>query len=131
MTLYQLFTKNPSEEIMEKILECFDISSLDDTIIFTRKDLLEKNTLNKIVQIRNEIEVYYLPCKAKKYLYDLNEKKLITILRQFVRIFGYFIFSKEKYIQGEKFITYQIMPLNKKNFLKLKKKDENYIVSFD
>ena len=131
MTLYQLFTKNPSEEIMDKILECFDISSLDDTLIFTRKDLVEKNTLNKMIEIRDDIEVYYLPCKAKKYLYNLNEKKLITILRQFVRIFGYFIFSKEKYIQGEKYITYQIMPLNKKNFLKLKKKDENYIVSFD
>ena len=131
MTLYQLFTKNPSEEIMDKILECFDISSLDDTVIFTRKDLVEKDTLNKIMEIRENIEVYYLPCKAKKYLYNLNEKKLITILRQFVRIFGYFIFSKEKYIQGEKYITYQIMPLNKKNFLKLKKKDENYIVSFD
>lgn len=131
MTLYQLFTKNPSEEIMDKILECFDISSLDDTVIFTRKDLVEKDTLNKIMEIREDIEVYYLPCKAKKYLYDLNEKKLITILRQFVRIFGYFIFSKEKYIQGEKYITYQIMPLNKKNFLKLRKKDENYIVSFD
>ena len=131
MTLYQLFTKNPSEEIMEKILECFDISSLEDTVIFTRKDLIEKDTLNKIIEIRKDIEVYYLPCKAKKYLHDLNEKKLITILRQFVRIFGYFIFSKEKYIQGEKYITYQIMPLNKKNFLKLRKKDENYIVSFD
>ena len=131
MTLYQLFTKNPSEEIMEKILECFDINSLDDTVIFTRKDLIEKDTLNKINEIKKDIEVYYLPCKAKKYLYDLNEKKLITILRQFVRIFGYFIFSKEKYIQGEKYITYQIMPLNKKNFLKLRKKDENYIVSFD
>ena len=59
------------------------------------------------------------------------KKKIITILRQFVRVFGYFIFSKEKYIQGEKYITYQIMPLNKKNFLKLRKKDENYIVSFD
>ena len=131
MTLYQLFTKNPTDEIMNKILDCFDIKDLEDTLVFTRKDLVEKKTLDKVIEIRKELEEYYLPCKAKKYLYDLNEKKIITILRQFVRIFGYFIFSKEKYIQGEKYITYQIMPLNKKNFLKLRKKDENYIVSFD
>ena len=43
MTLYQLFTKNPTDEMMNKILECFEIKDLEDTVVFTRKDLVEKN----------------------------------------------------------------------------------------
>ena len=65
------------------------------------------------------------------YVYDLNEKKAMTILKQIVKTFDYFVFSKEKYIDGEKFITYQIVPIDQKNILKVKKKDEKYIVSFD
>ena len=45
--------------------------------------------------------------------------------------FDYFVFSKEKYIQGEKYISYQLMPINKKGLMKIRKKDENYIISFD
>ena len=56
---------------------------------------------------------------------------MITILRQVVKCFNYFVFSKEKYIKGEKNITYQIMPVNKKEILRLKKKDEKFVLSFD
>ena len=42
-----------------------------------------------------------------------------------------FYVAETALIQGEKYITYQIMPLDKKSFLKMRKKDESYIVSFD
>ena len=131
MTLFQLFNTKPDELIMEKILLCFGLDNLEDTTVFTKKDLKEINAVENLEKIIDEIETYYLPCKRKKYLRDLNYKNIITILRQFVKCYDYFIFSKEKYIQGEKYITYQIMPLDKKTFLKMRKKDETYIVSFD
>ena len=43
MTLYQLFTKKPDLEILIKILNGMGLENLDDTKIFTKKDLNEIN----------------------------------------------------------------------------------------
>ena len=99
--------------------------------IRTKNDLKEYKTVDKIIKYKDDFIKYYLPCKGKKYLNDLNEKKSMTILKQIVKTFDYFIFSKEKYIDGEKFITYQLIPIHQKNILTLQKKDEKYIVNFD
>ena len=53
-------------------------------------------------EIMPEIEKYYIPCKSKKYLTDINEKKCITILRQFLKIHNHTLNSKEKYVKGKK-----------------------------
>ena len=131
MTLNQLFCKKPDQYILDLLLESFNLENIDDNKIFTKKDLKEFDAVGKINKHKKEFEKYYLPCKGKKYLNELNEKKIMTILKQIVKTFNLFIFSKEKYIDGEKFITYQIVPLDQKNILKLKKKDQKYIVSFD
>ena len=131
MSLFQLFSKKPPEDVLDKVLKIFNLESLDDTRIFSKKEIHEKKYVKEMIKFVPELEEYYLPCKRKKYLYDLNPKKMITILRQIVRCYDYFIFSKERYIQGYKYITYQIMPNDKKIILKSRKKDETYIVSFD
>lgn len=131
MPINQLFCKKPDNFILLKVLECFDLNNLQDDKFFTRKILKDINTVKKMENIYNDLSEYYIPCKGKKYLSDLDEKKIITILRQIVKCFNYFVFSKEKYIKGEKNITYQVMPINKKNILKLKKKDEKYTLLFD
>lgn len=131
MTLFQLFLKKPTEDILNRLLVIYDLINLDDTKIFSKKELEDKNVVKDVIKVIPELELYYLPCKRKKYLYDLNSKKLITILRQVIRCYDYFLYSKERYIQGNKYITYQIMPNNKKILLKTRKKDESYIVSFD
>lgn len=131
MPIYQLFCKKPDNTILEKVLECFEIKGLQDNKSFTRKNLKDLNTVTQLEKIIDELNEYYIPCKSNKYLTDLDEKKTITILRQIVKCFNYFLFSKEKYIKGEKNITYQIMPNNKKDILRLKKKDEKYTLLFD
>ena len=55
-----------------------------------------------------ELQKYYIPCKSKKYLNQLNEKKCITILRQFLKIHNHTLNSKERYIKGKK----QLFPFN-------------------
>jgi hypothetical protein len=112
-------------------MESFKLENLQDTKIFTKKDLKEYETVDKINLKKKEFEKYYLPCKGKKYLNELNEKKVITILKQILKTFNYFVFSKEKYIDGEKFITYQLVPIDQRNILKVKKKDEKFVISFD
>ena len=64
----------------------------------------------------------------------LNEKKVITILRQFIKKYNYKVFTFEKSIQGKKHITYRLMYIND-DFLSPKKNEmvekRKYIVSFD
>ena len=131
MPINQLFSKKPNNEILEKILSCFNLKNLQEDKQFTRKNLKDFETVKKIENIVDDLRDFYIPCKGDKYLTKLNEKKVITILRQVVKCFNYFVFSKEKYIKGEKNITYQIMPVNKKEILRLKKKDEKFVLSFD
>jgi hypothetical protein len=131
MPINQLFSKKPDNDILEKLLSCFNLKSLQEEKQFTKKILKNYDTVKKIEKIADNLKDFYIPCKGNKYLTNLNEKKVITILRQIIKCFNYFVFSKEKYIKGEKNITYQIMPINQKEMLRLKKKDEKYVLSFD
>jgi hypothetical protein len=131
MTINQLFSQKPTEEIVLEILKCFGLQGLEDSKIFTKKDLKESNLLESLENIKEQIGLYYLPCKKKKYLDNMTFKKSITLLRQFIKCFDYTLFSKEKYIQGEKYLTYQLMSTDKKNVLQMRKKDDTLIVSFD
>jgi len=102
----QLFRKLPDEEIINKLLLAFGLTSLKDTNNFSRRDLETLGTVIAIEHMKQELEKYYLPCKSRTYLHDLNTKNIVTVLRQFVKTKGYSIQSQEKYSQGDKFIIY-------------------------
>ena len=102
----QLFKVSPDIKITLQLLNLFGIQSIDDNHSFTKNNLVDLNTVNNVTEIVSDLEKYYLPCKAKKYLTDLTEKKCITILRQFLKIHNHTLNSKEKYVQGKK--TYSI-----------------------
>tara|TARA_Y100000389_G_scaffold199218_1_gene237183 strand:- start:163 stop:546 length:384 start_codon:yes stop_codon:yes gene_type:complete len=105
----QLFKNSPDIKITKKILSFFGIKDMNDNHSFNRENLIELHTVEKINGIIDEIYDYYIPCKAKKYLVDLNEKKCITILRQFLKIHCYTLNSKEKYVKGVKHLFYQVI----------------------
>ena len=115
-TKNQLFRKLPSRELSIEIINCFGIKDFNDTHSFSRKDLLAINTVNNLEKLKKKLIEHYLPCKSRTYLNDLNTKNVITILRQIVRIHGYYISSKEKYIKGDKFIIYQLVESKKKTY---------------
>lgn len=125
----QLFRIIPDKKITLKLLSFFGINNLNDNHSFTKEFLIEFNTVNKIINIIKELENYYLPCKYNIYLRNLNEKKCITILRQFLKIHDYTLFSKEKYKNGKKLLFYQV--IRKQIILKNNKKNEKIILSFD
>ena len=111
----QLFRRNPDRYIISDLLKIFDIESLDDTnFFFTKQDLLNNDIIDKMSKLKNRLEVYYIPCKAKLYLEDINEKKCITILRQFLKYIEYNLKLKEKYINGVKNYQYFIVSIKKK-----------------
>lgn len=132
----QLFRQVPPRDICQKVLESFGIKDLDDTINFSRKDLEAVQCVEKMERLRPLLVKYYLPCKARTYLNDLNEKNVITILRQIVRLYGYSISSREKYIKGDKFIIYQLIPTEKRKYQPItvstfKQDEKSCVVTFD
>lgn len=106
----QLFKIVPSFELVTEVIKTFGLTDFNDNRNFSRRDLSILGTVDKIIELKPELEKCYLPCKSRTYLNDLNNKNVITILRQIVRPHGYLVYSREKYIRGDKFIIYQLIP---------------------
>lgn len=130
----QTFRNLPDINIINTLLETFGLENLNDNRLFTREHMIEINTVEQINELIDKLSEYYLPCKCKNYLENINEKKSITILRQFVKIHNYKVSTFEKSIKGQKQMIYQLAPIND-DYLSSTKEDpvENrkYIISFD
>ena len=127
----QLFKIIPDENIIQDILEAFGLTNLEDTRLFTKSHMIEINTVDKINELKDKLNEYYLPCKAKKYLNNLDEKKCITILRQIVKLYHYKCIGLEKSIKGNKTMTYRLL-YSKEDFLESPhSKNTGYILSFE
>ena len=129
MTINQLFKKKPSKELIIKVLNIFDIEDFNDSKQFTRKDLEKIDLCNNLYIFSSKLNEYYLPCKFKIYLQDINIKKSITLLRQLLKLYDYNVKSNEKYIKGEKIIVYQIRPKNTQK--KQVNNNNKCVISFD
>jgi len=125
----QLFSKEiPPFDIVNKVLSELINKDLNENIYyeFSLKILLTKNITDKINVYIPELKKYYLKCKHKKYLDNLNEKKVITIFRQLLRPYDYIISAIEKYDNGNKYLLYIIQKKN--NSIS---KNVNSILNFD
>ena len=111
MKYFQLFCEQPSVEFMHEFLQCYGLKGFDDTVEFSKGDLIENNTIEQLEDILLEIVMYYLPCKAKVYLNDLNEKRAITVLSQFLKLFSYKLSRKERIVNKKKIIYYKIQKI--------------------
>jgi len=128
----QLFKINPDIKIITSLLEAFGLSDLEDTRYFTKQNMIDSLTVTKMNDLIKKLNEYYLPCKSKIYLNQLNEKKCITILRQFIKSFHYKCIAIEKSFNGQKCMTYRLI-YNDKQQLSPDKSNikREYIISFD
>ena len=126
----QLFRISPDLKITEQLLNLFGIKNIEDNHSFTRENLNDLKTVEKMNEIIDDIMKYYIPCKSKKYLSDLNEKKCVTILRQFLKIHNHTLISKEKYVKAKKHLFYQVIP-QQIDMLTKNRESEKVILSFD
>ena len=108
MNKNQLFKKLPPIDLFERLVKIYGLTDINDFRKFTKDHLIKNKTLEKIEGLREELEEYYLPCKITKYLTDLDEKKLITILRQIGKVFDYHVTSNEKYLNSKKVLQYSL-----------------------
>ena len=126
----QLFRISPDLQFTKTLLKLFGIKDIDDNHSFTRFNLIDLKTVEHMEEHLDELKKYYIPCKAKKYLHGLNEKKCITILRQFLKIHNLTLNSKEKYTNGKKHLFYQVIP-QQIDMMTKNRDAEKVILSFD
>lgn len=122
----QLFRKKPTPEFVAKVAALYNIKEFKESQKFTLSNLETLETVEKLNGIMPELKEYYINCKAKKYLENLDPKRAVTILRQLLKSIEYNLVSKEKYANGRKFLEYRVEPLQKGS--KIKKK---ILVTFD
>ena len=110
MPINQLFKTTPDRAFTIELLNFYGIDDFTDTHFFTKNDLDKLDIINKLNNIKNKLEEYYIPCKSKTYLQDITLKRSIVILRHFLKCHNYNIHSKEKFVNGVKHTTYRIFP---------------------
>ena len=128
----QLFKIIPDSQIVQNILEAFGLDNLEDTRLFTKEHMKDIETVRKLTELHDQLKDYYLPCKGKKYLGELNEKKCITILRQCVKVHEYKCIGMEKSVKGKKMMTYRLL-YSKDDYLQspIPASNEGYVLSFE
>ena len=132
MSKNQLFKNVPDLQIIQAILSAFGLDDIEDGRFFTKEHMIDVDTVQKIINLSDSLKEYYLPCKSKKYLTNLNEKKCITILRQFVKIHHYKCIGMEKSIKGNKTMTYRLIYSNNDYLTSPEaKKNKEYVLSFE
>ena len=129
----QLFRQTPPMEMCERVLRAFGLKGFDDPTYFSRKDLDAIGCVAAMQELKEDLAAYYLPCKARTYLNDLNNKNVITIMRQLCRLYGYSVQSREKYVKGDKFIIYQLIPSDNQRYqpLTIQQDAQSCVVRFD
>lgn len=130
MTKNQLFKIIPDRNFVIDLLHFYGIKDFYDTHYFTLENLKYLNTVEKLTNTKEKLKEYYIPCKAKIYLKNIDLKRSIVILRQFLKCHNFTLYSKEKYFKKVKHMTYRIISNNEGIFTP-DKKSNSIIVSFD
>jgi hypothetical protein len=113
MKINQLFKDKIGDELALKVVRSFGLTGMDDTSLFCKNDIVKHDSIRVINSIKDELEQYYLPCKAKCYLTAIDAKKCITLLRQILRLFGLKLQTRQKYVQSRKMTFYNIVKEDK------------------
>ena len=123
----QIFKNKPTLEIINKLMSCIGFENLDCGEEFTIKKLEEINTIDKYKLIENELKLFYIPCKARKYLGKYEIKNIITVIRQFLKSHSYNFKTQEKYSNKRKMLIYKIVKISEEP----EKENENYVLTFN
>ena len=121
MAKNQLFKVIPDRNFVVELLNLYGIKDFYDTHYFT---------VAKLIDITDRLKEYYIPCKAKVYLRNIDMKRCIVILRQFLKCHNFTLYSKEKYFKKVKHTTYRIVS-NNEGIMTPNKKSDSIVVSFD
>lgn len=110
MTLNQLFKKQPTIELVFKILNLLKIYTVDEMKYKTfSKNDITSSVLEEMENLKPVFEEYYIKCKFDVYFTFLDDKKIVTILRQCLKAINYKLVSKKEYLSGKRLIVYSVL----------------------
>ena len=130
MSKNQLFKIIPDLTILQELLKIFGLESLEDTTFFTKQSLKDSNGVDKMEELSNKLKDYYIPCKSRIYLENIDENKCITILRQFLKTQDYTLVTKDRSFKGQKMKIYRLIKITNPKKVK-EQKPEKILLSFD
>ena len=101
MAINQIFSSKPSLDNINNVIKGIGLKTINDGRYFNL-NFIEENIDNIIIILKTNLMEYYLPCKSKIYFNNIVAKKIITILRQCLKLYNYNINYKEQYIKERK-----------------------------
>lgn len=104
----KLFRNEPSRDVVEYVLRSVGLLGFHDLRWFSRDEI----KLDNLEIWLPEIESYYLPCKAKRFIHNWSSHSIITILRHLLHLHGYTLQKEERLYKGVKQMIYQIQSIN-------------------
>jgi len=107
----QLFKKAPSRDLANRYVRCMGLSGLSDSSWFSGMTMQQNKAVSRVNEhMKPELEPLYIRCKAKSYLTDIDERGVLTILRQILRVHNYTVMTRSKCQKGRRFVQYRIIP---------------------
>ena len=135
VNINQLFLKKPPQPLVGRVLKHLGITTFRDRGEITLESMLKNKTLEKMEKENGQLRKYYLPCKAKLFLENINLKKCITIARQLLKLYDYDLVSIERSVNNKKILFYHLVNKTEKEILKTKKQNNSnkreYIIFFN
>jgi hypothetical protein len=117
----KLFRKQPPHDLYTRILSDLQITYHR---WFSKEDLHTENMEHWLP----ELEAYYLPCKAKRFLHDdFSTQRLITVLRHLSPLHNVEVKSQERMMAGKKTTFYMLNPAQ---FIDLSGSNGEVVVDF-
>lgn len=133
MKINQLFNaKIEDDALIADLLFCFNIDGFLDKTFFRIEDIKNNGGLKHFQEkVLSRLKNYYLPCKAKIYLVNLTEARMITILRQVLKMFGFKLSSIKRNKNKDKQIYYKIEKIGLVQNRLIIDINKNRIIKFD
>lgn len=103
----RLFRVTPPKELVIEILQHLRLLGLHDLRWFTREEL-NLDTLDEWLPL---LEPYYIPCKARRFLSEMDATRIVTIVRHILQPHGYELHTQERMYKTSKATLYQIQPI--------------------
>ena len=103
----KLFRKEPPREFVEGLLQRMGFLGFADLRWFSRDEV----RLDTIDEWLPELEAYYLPCKARRFLHNWTDGSVITVMRHVLHAHDYTLQKEERLYKGSKQTLYQIQPV--------------------
>lgn len=103
----KMFRKEPPREFVERLLREWGFIGFNDLRWFSR-DEIRMATQDTWLP---ELESYYLPCKARRFIHNWSDSTILTLMRHVLHVHDYTLQKEERLYKGSKQMLYQIQPV--------------------